>query len=73
MPIIIKSKNESSINIQNNTVEVIDDKNKSSITAINKSGQRVADDRLKLFVNGERKTLNEATRKKLIELLVDLE
>ena len=72
MAIIIKSKTESSINIQNTTVEITDDRNKSSVTAINKSGQRVVDDRLKLFVNGERKILNEETRKKLIGLLVEL-
>lgn len=72
MAIIIKSKTESSINIQNTTVEITDDRNKSSVTAINKSGQSVVDDRLKLFVNGERKILTEETRKKLIGLLVEL-
>lgn len=72
MPIILKNKNESTINIQDNKVDIIDDRNKSSVTAISKNGDRVTDDKLKLFINGERVVLNDTLRKKLIELLMEV-
>jgi hypothetical protein len=72
MPIILKNKNESTINIQDNKVDIIDDRNKSSVTAISKNGDRVTDDKLKLFINGERVVLNDILRKKLIELLMEV-
>ena len=72
MPIILKNKNESAINIQDNKIDIIDDRSRSSVTAISKNGEKVNDDRLKLFVNGKKIMLNEIIRKKLIELLMEV-